>query len=351
MAGPRHRLGGIEAARGVAACAVVLYHASRHVDAAYGLARTRAWFHAGHAGVDLFFVISGFIILFVHHGDVGAPHRLGRYAARRASRVLPAYWVALAVTLAMIAAGHSALPGLWRILASAVLLPSDTPPILGVAWTLQYEIVFYTVFAVLIASRRAGQALFALWALAVLAASCGLRWRALPVSLTASYNLEFFLGLGVAWLLCRRALPAPQAVLAAGIAAIALAILAEDGGWLNGYTDGARLIYGAASAAIIAGLAEASRSAMLTPPAWLIRLGRASYAIYLFQFVGIGVLWQIWQHLPGAGAALGAARAPAAFLLLAVGGIGFGMLASATVEQPLLRLLRPSRPAASAEAA
>jgi len=71
------KLTGIEASRGVAATAVVLYHSARHLDHVYGVPGLMRVFQFGHAGVDLFFVISGFIILFVHYGDLGRPERLG----------------------------------------------------------------------------------------------------------------------------------------------------------------------------------------------------------------------------------------------------------------------------------
>ena len=49
-----------------------------------------------HAGVDFFFVLSGFIIYRVHRGDIGSPHRLSRYAWRRFVRIYPTYWIILA---------------------------------------------------------------------------------------------------------------------------------------------------------------------------------------------------------------------------------------------------------------
>ena len=62
----------------MAATAVVFYHAARHLNKIYGVPALMCVFQFGHAGVDLFFVISGFIILFVHYDDIGRPERLGR---------------------------------------------------------------------------------------------------------------------------------------------------------------------------------------------------------------------------------------------------------------------------------
>jgi exopolysaccharide production protein ExoZ len=90
-AGGRARLEGVEAARGVAALLVVLYHAALHVEGDVpGSAVLWGLPHFGHAGVDFFFVLSGFIISFVHRRDLGRPDRLGHYLERpRLSAYVP----------------------------------------------------------------------------------------------------------------------------------------------------------------------------------------------------------------------------------------------------------------------
>ncbi len=50
-------------------------------------------FGFGHAGVDFFFVLSGFIIMHAHTADIGKPERLYRYLWRRATRIYPIYWI------------------------------------------------------------------------------------------------------------------------------------------------------------------------------------------------------------------------------------------------------------------
>ena len=47
------------------------------------------------SGVDIFFVLSGFIIYFIHAKDIGRPQRIYNFAKKRLSRVYPAYWVVL----------------------------------------------------------------------------------------------------------------------------------------------------------------------------------------------------------------------------------------------------------------
>ena len=337
-----HKLSSIEALRGLAATAVVLSHAARHVDKAYGDPVLIAAFQAGHAGVDLFFVISGFIILFVHHGDINRPDRLPNYARRRFTRVMPLYWTALLVTLAMGAAGSHALPSSALVLWSASLLPMMQEPLLGIAWTLQYEAVFYVVFAVLILRRTAGLAVLGVW-LAIVASVAGLPDANLPGSLSSTYVLEFFFGMGAAHLVLRRRVPVPLANTVAGVALFGASLVLESTGILDGYGTLARIAYGIPAAFVVAGLAARDQVKPLPVPAWLRSLGAASYSIYLFQFVFIGMVWQAWSRV-GLGR-----QAPHVllFALLAISAIVGGLLASRFVEQPLLRLVRSrhARPA------
>jgi len=65
------KIWGIEAARGVAACMVVFYHAARHIQQDTGASVLWGMSQFGHAGVDFFFVLSGFIIYWVHSKDIG----------------------------------------------------------------------------------------------------------------------------------------------------------------------------------------------------------------------------------------------------------------------------------------
>jgi len=331
----RARLDGIEACRGIAATAVVFYHAARHLDHNYGVPFLIRTFQFGHAGVDLFFVISGFIILYVHYNDIGRPARLGHYLRRRFTRVMPTYWIALALTVALDTGGHKGCPSFVDLAWSASLLPSNHELLLGIAWTLRYEIGFYAIFCALIVHRSAGIAVLALWLAAVLLGTTGavdLGW--LPGSLYGVFNLQFFFGMAVAYAMRNTNIPAPRLILATGIALFALVALAEDCNLMDGYADTARIAYGLPAAAIVLGAAAAGRQMKIAP--WLRVLGAASYSIYLFQFIFIGILWHAWL-------AAGLDRVmphTASFPLLAVGAVAGGILTSQWIEHPLIRLMR-----------
>lgn len=335
------RLNGIEAGRGIAAASVALYHISRHLDKAVGAPRLRSFFQFGHSGVDFFFVISGFIILFVHRDDIGVPRRFPRYIGRRATRLMPLYWVALAATLTQLVLGSHALPDTSTMLVSLTLLPANLAPVVDVAWTLQFEMLFYLVFAMLILQRTSGRALLLAWFGLTAAAFAGyapLR-GVLPGQFNDAFNLGFFLGmagcLALPALAGRHALP----ILVLGVTLFALAAAAEDIGYLDGYGHLARALYQVPAAMIVPGLAAAERARKLPIPALLRRLGAASYSIYLFHFLLIGIAWRVMV-------AVGLDRmlpVAALFALLALAALGGGVLISTWIEYPLINAVRTGR--------
>ena len=130
----------IQILRGLAASAVLAFHAAQ---------RSGHSFTIGAAGVDVFFVISGYIMWSVMR-DGPSPRS---FLTRRLARIVPLYW---AVTLAMVAfsAVPGALPNLqltWRhVLLSLLFVPHAAPdgavfPVLVPGWTLTYEMFFYAI--------------------------------------------------------------------------------------------------------------------------------------------------------------------------------------------------------------
>lgn len=323
---------GIAEIRGAAALLVLLYHAARHVDASVGAPALMALFQAGHMGVDLFFVLSGFLILHVHARDIGRPAGLRHYAWQRFSRVMPLYWLALGLTIARdLAAGHG-WPDDTSLIASTLLLPGWSEPILGPAWSLHHEVLFYLAFALLILRRRTGLALFGIWVLAMVAGAAGFMPDALPPQVAGAYNLEFLMGLTAALALPHIRRGAVVATIGGCLLAVSAAL--ENVGLLDGYGTLARFCYGVPSALLVAGIAASSRTQM--PRGWLARIGDAAYSVYLFQLLFMGVAVKVWQ-------ATGLERPVLAvplFLTMVAAGAGGGMLIHRLVERPLLDAMR-----------
>ena len=250
--------------------------------------------------------------------------------------MFPLYWLALALTASMSAAGSHGVPRLGHLAWSATLLPSFSEPVLGVAWTLQFEIVFYLFFAALIANRQAGAGLLASWLVLIVATGAGFGAGFIPGQLSGAYGGEFFAGMLAAQALHSWRIPAPRLLLGAGAAFFLAALALESAGILNGFGLIARFTYAIPAGMLIMALAELERSGSLQVWRWLRTLGGASYSIYLFQFVFIGALWQALR----ASGLDRRAPTPLLFLGLATCAIAGGVLVSRVVERPLLRFVQ-----------
>ncbi len=226
------KLQSLEMLRAVAALLVVMFHTQWIFGTHTGTSPFAGMFVGGYRGVDLFFVLSGFIIARVHTADIGRPRRLGNYVFNRIARVYPAVWIMTACAGGLYAAGFGGALKTgkltaWGIAASALLLPQIGAPLVNVTWTLKYEVFFYLVFGVMIMDLRVGLAFLGAWQLAVLSAS---PWFPQGVPLPGGFYLrsiclEFSVGLACAWLLGRprfvmalHCAVAQRAVLAVGIA-------------------------------------------------------------------------------------------------------------------------------------
>ena len=331
----KFRLSSIEFLRGLASSAVVLYHVAKHIEKSYIGRGNLEIFQFFHAGVDLFFVISGFIIMYVHYGDIGIRSQIWRYFSRRVCRVIPMYWIATALTImTFVFSNRPMLPWI-QVIVSSTLMPSFVDPVLGVAWTLQFEAVFYVMFATLILSKRLGILTFSAWAIVLTYSMLrGATWD-FPSSLFGSYAIEFYFGMSTALSIIHFPRSGRSWMISASVFLIIVFGIMENTGSLDGYSISARFAYGIPSALLIYSLASVEIQGRLRIPVWLVRFGGASYSTYLFQFLFIGILWQLWT-------ALGLDRyfeIWVCFCLLAMGALIGGFLVGRLVEAPIARFL------------
>lgn len=313
----------IQAGRGIAAVLVLLYHLNNIVFGTPKYFPTKpfgTFFDMGHAGVDFFFVLSGFIIMYVHRGDIGHPEAAGRYLFRRLVRIYPIYWIALALVLPPYLAMHGAAVA---DIASSVLLIEYGEMILGPAWTLCHEVMFYAAFLALIVAPPLGVALIAAQAL------------------LSPFNVLFPIGMGAAILL-RSSVRLPAGpLLIVGAAAFLACGLAEpyDGRETAGMLW--RLGYGVSAAAMIVGAARLEAAGRIATPAAMLLLGEASYSIYLTHYPVLIGLGKLAVHIPAPGWLL--------FPLIGAATLACGIAFHLIAEKPLLRWagsrrLKPSRP-------
>ena len=151
----------IQYLRGIAALLVVLSHIAWKNMQADG--STMHWWHeAGTFGVDIFFIISGYIMVYITQNMHQKPHNVRIFLKKRFIRIIPLYWfytlIALAVFILMPERVNSAGGGT-DVFKSFFLLPlaSSENYLVGVGWTLHYEFLFYILFSFgLILSRKIG---------------------------------------------------------------------------------------------------------------------------------------------------------------------------------------------------
>lgn len=248
---------------------------------------------SGAAGVDLFFVISGFIMLYTSSRYFGAPGAAGDFLKRRLVRIVPLYWLCTLAVVALALTGafyKSKLIAASNTASSLLFLPTDNL-ILGVGWTLQYEMYFYLLFAACLAFATAWQTII------VLPLLLGTAWAASPLLPTEPVRaflanpiaLEFSFGLWLAYGFVNGKLPRFNPVLAAalGVAGIGAASVIAVNFLSSGPIDTGGLAqeirffaWGVPALLIVyAGLHVKNVSGGVG--GILLLLGNASYSIYL----------------------------------------------------------------------
>jgi exopolysaccharide production protein ExoZ len=336
------KLQSLEMLRAVAALSVVLYHTTTIFGTRTGTIPFAGLFASGFRGVDLFFVLSGFIIAHVHASDIGRPRHLGNYLFNRIARIYPAVWTMTMFAGSLYAIGFGGAEkteklAMASVAASALLLPQVGDALVNVTWTLKYELFFYLMFAVLILDLRAGLAALVLWQFATLLSSVGLLPGALEFGAyyLRSLCLDFGVGLTCAWLIYNAVFVANMqtvrrqwVLLAFGIIAFVVGMMAQT------HTRAAGIPCALGAGAIVVGLILLEQSSRIQVPRILLLLGGASYAIYLVHFSAITLT---------AVALIRFRLAPmndAVFLAVAALGAAAGVAFDRTVDQPIQRLLR-----------
>ena len=149
-ASPPARQNVVQVLRGIAACMVVLLHLEmvRVAFTKHTLGRLPKFLKFGYAGVELFFIISGYIIMYITDGKTFDPRE---FLLKRFFRIYPIY---MAFTLVPVVAlflapalRREGMPSIFEIVASFSIFPQYGAPILGPGWSLEHEIIFYLIVA------------------------------------------------------------------------------------------------------------------------------------------------------------------------------------------------------------
>jgi len=347
---------GIQVGRGIAALLVVLFHlgASLALPKYFGVKSFHGPFYFGSAGVEFFFVLSGFIIAWIHGRDIGHADRLLPYVRKRFIRIYPTYWIVFGAVFLLALSSSSlraTLPLDFKtIVESLLLLPQDKAvvggmgsPVIIVAWTLQYEVLFYLLVAFFIVNRYLGAA--AVLALCINYAACHGDACGFPQDFFAkNYMLLFGFGVGVAYL-CRSRISVGNPLLLVVLGGIGFFSLGALESTLQ--TDlslpvDKTLIYGFFSAVAIFGMVRAEDNGSLRITwRWATTLGDASYSLYLIHFPLISILCKALC----ASGLRGYKGALIAYPIILISCIAASFAFHLVIEKPILaRLNRRSKP-------
>jgi peptidoglycan/LPS O-acetylase OafA/YrhL len=334
----RREVVSIQYLRGIAAMMVVFAHANaQFLSPTHLLLRNIGW-----SGVDLFFVISGFVMTYI---IAAKPMTAGDFLRRRIVRIAPLYWLMTGVTAALIVS----LPALfthsrftWLEFATSLLFipfrnsgSGEIAPILKLGWTLNYEMFFYLCFGALILLRP--------WRRTV-ALCCIFGTFVIVERLAASQNLtmlefygsaitfEFLFGCVVGCLyisgyVSRLQIPAATMLTVVGLVALIVGSLTPDLGHRE-------LERGIPAAITVIGVLAIEQRVTLASK-WLHVLGDATYSIYLTHLYVVMALFHFVRDVPVNG--LISYVLP---LLAVVVCAGFGTLIYTFAEQRLIAVAK-----------
>lgn len=306
------RIALIQVLRAIAALSVAVGHTQRNailVAAANHREFDPILLDLTEAGVDLFFVISGFVMVFASRDLFAKPGGGLVFLSRRIARIVPLYWSMTTIFLTAMLVSPNLIPvgrlGPAEILASYFFVPYYRPeeswmhPVYSVGWTLNYEMFFYAVFGCVIAFpvKRALMVLTAVFCTLTVA---GVIFRPAPGIFffwSRPIILEFVMGawIGYVRLTEFRVTNRTAAILVlAGAAGFALQVII--GIYAHGYWR--PLVWGLPAAAIIAA-ATLSNWNIAARGVWkpMVLLGGASYALYLVHPMAVHAMHLLWVKL------------------------------------------------------
>ena len=339
---PAGRIGRLQVLRALAATRVVIFHAVSDYLPAGSAMLDFGLYELLSGGVEIFFVISGFIIRATSWNAHGPAHAAG-FLLKRFVRLVPYYWlITSGLVLLCLAA-----PGLfhsyhfeWRhALASMLFIPWPRPdgaiyPPLAPGWSLNYEVLFYLAFAALMLFARRERAVWWLGGLAVAGVCAGVLADADPALFIAGnpFVLEFVAGAIFAdvW----RARSGRFGPACGWVALVAGSALVAS--FLVFPVPGIVYLKNAGFACLVVAFMTLPAPAA---PRWLESglacLGEASYSIYLIHPIVLGPLSRVLFGAPFL-------RENSLLLVVAItaGALGAGLLAWRFVETPLLALCR-----------
>ncbi|MDD0974880.1 acyltransferase family protein [Pseudomonas fontis] len=283
----------IQALRAIAAMMVLIWHFRPQVKGDLEVSALTLFFSNGFSGVDIFFVISGFIMVYSTGGRPGGARSALEFLAKRFSRIWPLYAFGTALyVLFLMYLGWMTTGEYIKTALSLVFYPVSPAPALDVGWTLNIEMYFYLVFAVCLFFDRLRWLAAGVWiALTVITQNLISDFSSIPENLEFIVPVltqaihpcipEFFAGMLIACFFMSNFKVAKSVGLPVAGVLVSFATWQYLGGFYN--KPG---IYGMGSGAIalVLGFAIAEKSGCgWRPGPILMWIGKISFSIYILH--------------------------------------------------------------------
>ncbi len=258
----------------------------------------------GASGVDLFFVISGFVMVFVTRGTFRRHESVKRFIYCRITRIYPLYWfyssLILIVYIVQPTLVNRGQGNRVNIVSSYLLIPQDLLPLVNVGWTLIHEMYFYFAFALLLLLPKAKFLLgLILWGCCIVVANIYYSQvnNSFFLVYTHPLTVEFIGGCLIAELYFNRPLFGNARVFA--LLAISTWILSfywyqEISGNTSPMGWTRILVFGVPAFLTLYGALLFEKKYQAVMPKWLCNIGDASYSIYLSHVIVLTVIGRIW---------------------------------------------------------
>lgn len=292
----------IQHLRAVAALSVVVAHVAVYLGR---LGFQGYWPNSLGAGVDLFFVISGFIMWVT---TANRPISPLSFMLKRIARVAPLYWLVTGFSLAVLLTNKQLMPDAaldWgHVIRSFLFIPALHPvngemqPLVTAGWTLNFEMFFYVLFALALFLPQAVRALAIVLLLIGFVAARGLGPS--PSSILFVYSNDIILEFGMGLLIGLFATSGKRMPVSAGLAlvAVGLALLVVLSDILPPLPR--FLMMGVPCAMIVIGAVALEREGAWLKSRVMQFLGDASYSIYLTHGIFLSAFTRFWPKLmPG----------------------------------------------------
>ena len=308
----KENLRSIQLMRGIACILVALMHITRTFNETYGGHLLGNIFNFGGCGVDIFFVLSGFIITYSNQNYIGKTENTVTFLKKRAIRIFPIYWIIVIFFLSL----QLLFPSFYKtqfhfslgnLLYTFFLLPNHQM-INGVSWSLTNELFFYFIFSFAFLIPKVKHTFLLLGCyLSVLIVFNLIPFHSFPAFNRSGFttlvlfpmNIEFLLGILVVIFLKRFPLKwcRPFIFTAIGLFIISATLYNFNQGFFQNNFNRV-LVFGVPSFLLILGIVKYELVLNINLHNFLLQIGNASYSIYLIHLPIVVAFFKVIKKLP-----------------------------------------------------